>query len=127
MKPEKTNFYSLKKEIDELSLDPVTKLGLKLAFIILGLQFIALAVFWRQLPPQLPLWYSRAYGEDRLAESWHFIILPVSALIVELVSIKLAATVRTVNQLWSQLLSWAGSIAVFMAFITLIKIIFLIN
>ena len=44
----------------------------------LGIFFI----FKRSLPPQLPLWYSRPWGEDQLAEPIQLILISVLALIV---------------------------------------------
>jgi hypothetical protein len=32
--------------------------------------------FWRRLPPAVPLWYSRPWGEGRLASPW-FLLLPL--------------------------------------------------
>ena len=30
-----------------------------------------------QLPPQIPLYYSRTFGEEQLGEVWHIFLLPV--------------------------------------------------
>lgn len=122
----KVSFYSLKQEIDELSLDPASKLGLRLAFMAIGLQLIILALVWHRLPPETPLLYSRAYGQAQLANSWWLWLLPAIALVAELVSIRLAAKSRAENQLWSQILSWVGTISAVMSLTTLARIILLV-
>ena len=126
MKSAPVSFYSLKQEIDELSLEPVTKLGLRLAFLAIGLQLIILALTWHRLPPETPLLYSRAYGEAQLVQSYWLWLLPLTAFLVELISIRLAVRSRTENQLWSQMLSWVGAISAVMNLTTLVRIIMLV-
>lgn len=126
MKPARINFYSLKKEIDELSINPAAKLGLRLAFFALGLQLIVLAVAWNRLPPETPLLYSRAYGENQLAPAFWLWLLPLLTFILEVISIRLAAKAQKENGLWAQILSWSGAIVALMGLITLVRIIILI-
>ncbi|OIN88233.1 hypothetical protein COW80_01520 [Candidatus Beckwithbacteria bacterium CG22_combo_CG10-13_8_21_14_all_01_47_9] len=123
MKTAPVNFHSLKREIDELSLDPAAKLGLRLAFLAIGLQFIVIALFWHRLPPEVPLLYSRAYGDAQLVNNFWLWLLPLLTFILELISIRLAAKARTDHQLWSQMLSWTGAVIAIMGLTTLVKII----
>ncbi len=123
MKPTPISFYSLKQEIDELSLDPAAKLGLRLAFSAIGLQFIVIALFWYRLPPEVPLLYSRAYGKAQLVNGFWLWFLPLLTLALELISIRLAAKARVDHQLWSQILAWLGAIIAAMGLTTLIKIV----
>ncbi len=53
---------------------------------------IVLAWYWRNLPPQVPLWYSRPWGNERLASPWSLLLPLLSSVIVY--SINLAAIVR---------------------------------
>jgi len=126
MKPAKVSFYFIKQEIDELSLDPASKLGLRLAFLSIGLQLIILALVWHRLPPEAPLLYSRAYGQAQLVGSWWLWLLPSIALLAELISIRLAVKAGVENRLWSQMLSWVGAVAAVMGLTTLARIIILI-
>ena len=126
MKPTKLTFYSLRREIDELSLDPTVKLGLRLAFVAIGLQLIILAIAWHRLPPETPLLYSRAFGEAQLVKSYWLWLLPLMTLAVELVSIRLAAKTQSEERLWSQILSWVGAVVALMSLVTLGKIISLV-
>ncbi len=46
---------------------------------LMGANILMLAAFiWRlpTLPPQIPLFYSRAWGEDQLADSWMIMLIP---------------------------------------------------
>ena len=126
MKPAKLSFYSIRREIDELSLDPITRLGLRLAFLAIGLQLIILALIWATLPPETPLLYSRAYGQAQLVNNGWLWLLPLITLLAELVSVRLAVKARLENQLWSQMLSWVGAVSGAMSLTTLVRIIILV-
>lgn len=124
MKPVGVNFHSIKQEIAALSLDAVSRLGLRLAFLAIGLQFILLAFFWQRLPPELPLLYSRPYGEAQLADNYWLWFLPGLNLVLELLTIRLAG--RSPERPWNQILAWAGAVGSLMALTALAKIISLV-
>ena len=44
------------------------------ANLVLILFFI---IRWSRLPPQIPLFYSRPWGEDQLVDSWMIFMLPI--------------------------------------------------
>ena len=119
----KTGFYSLRQEIDELSLDPTAKTGLRLGFFLIGLQLIILALAWHRLPPQVPLVYSRAYGENQLAPNWWLWFIPLCIFLIQLVSIRLAIKTKPEDRIWTQALAWLGSIMALMGITTIVKII----
>lgn len=123
----KVSFHSLKKEIDTLSLNPAVKLGLRLAFLAIGLELVILSLAWPGLPPEAPLIYSRPYGQSQLVNSAWLWLLPAVTLIIELVSVRLAAKAGSDHQLWAQLLSWSGTVAAAMSLITLVRIILLVT
>ncbi len=36
---------------------------------------------WHELPPVVPLWYSRAWGDDQLAPTAYLLTLPISTIL----------------------------------------------
>ncbi|NMB84543.1 hypothetical protein GYA28_04650 [Candidatus Roizmanbacteria bacterium] len=49
-------------------------------FILIGANLIIMAVFllsFNRLPPQIPLFYSRLWGEDQLADTWMLVFVPI--------------------------------------------------
>lgn len=57
------------------------------AWIQLVVGSAVIAWFWRTLPPQVPLWYSKPWGDERLASPW-FLLLPLlSSVIVYIVNL----------------------------------------
>ena len=41
-----------------------------------------LLVFWRNLPPEVPLLYSRPWGEDQLTSPYFLWIIPVLGIVI---------------------------------------------
>lgn len=41
------------------------------------LMVIIFIFFFNRLPPQIPLFYSKIWGEDQLAETWMIFLLPI--------------------------------------------------
>ncbi len=49
-------------------------------FVLLGANFVMLLAFLfklNQLPPQIPLFYSKATGDAQLADWWFLILIPI--------------------------------------------------
>lgn len=49
-------------------------IGVITANLIMG---IAFGVGFFRLPPQIPIYYSRPWGEDQLADLWFIVIIPI--------------------------------------------------
>lgn len=49
-------------------------------YLLLGCDALIAIVFglkFNTFPPQIPLYYTRAWGEDQLADSWLIILIPI--------------------------------------------------
>lgn len=114
------------KQVDNLALDKTVKLGLKTVFLSLAFSFWWLAIWWYKLPPEVPLLYSRAYGEGRLISQWGLWLLPISSLIINLISIRLAGSLIEKDKLLAQILVWLAALTTIMALVGLIKIVLLV-
>lgn len=114
------------KQVDNLALDKTVKLGLKTVFLSLAGNWLWLAIWWHKLPPEVPLFYSRAYGEGRLISQWGLWLLPISSLIINLISIRLAGSLIEKDKLLAQILVWLAALTTTMALVGLIKIVLLV-
>ena len=127
MKTIRLDFKTVKKQVDTLASDQAAKNGLRLLFLTLGLSWLWLPVWWHKLPPQVPLFYSLPYGENRLADRWVLWLLPAGALIINLISIKAASNLIEKDKLLAQILVWLAAIVTTMMLIILIKTTLLIT
>jgi len=105
----------------------IIKLGVQLGFFFLTLQVVVLFLFWKKIPPQVPLFYSRPWGEKQLASIFFLWLLPAFSFLVILINLTVAAFLAQKEKLAAQLLIIFGAVFNFLCLVTLVKIIFLIT
>lgn len=98
----------------------------KISFLLIIGQLILLVLFWQKLPPQLPLFYSRPWGEKQLVQAWRLGILPGLSLIVILINLLTAKIIGGKVRLATQIIIFFTSIFCFLCFYTLLRIIILV-
>ena len=88
---------------------------------------IAILWFWRHLPPMVPLWYSRPWGEDRLVSPW-FLLLPLGAAIF-IYGANIAIVVRTSadHPMFARVLFLTSALVSCLSAILVIRIVTLIG
>lgn len=82
---------------------------------------------WHNLPPFVPLWYAKPWGEEQLAQPVWLLLLPVGSLLIYLINIIVASYITADILIFSQALFSASFLVSLFSFITLIKILFLIS
>lgn len=122
----KVSLSQVKSQIDNLAEDPVMKLILRVGLIGLGLSLMLLAITWKWLPPEVPLVYSRPYGESQLISAWGLWLIPLIGLIIEIVAIRFSGEVVAEDKLLAQVVTGMASLVTVMALIGLIKVIWLV-
>jgi len=93
---------------------------ISLLFIIVMGGF--LFIFYRQLPPQLPLFYSRPWGERQLVSPSTLLFLPSLSLVVLIVNILISRFLIAYPFLINVLFG-GGALFSFLSLVDLIKII----
>lgn len=120
------SFKIVKEELNSLLTNRLLKRVVQLAFLFLGLTFLILAFLWLKLPPQLPLFYSRPWGEEQLVEKNGFLILPISCLVFVLINLRIASIYFKKEFLLSQILVWSSFIIVALTTINIFKILLIV-
>lgn len=118
-----TQIKLIKEEIDQLSTDPTAKMGLRLGFLGLGASLLLLAVAWHRLPPELPLLYSRPYGQDQLINYWQIWLLPFMAGVIEIIAVRSASALIEKDKLLTHILVWSATLITLMILITIVQTI----
>lgn len=75
---------------------------LSLIFTFLGFSFLIFSL--GKLPPEVPLFYSRPWGEEQLGQWWQLFFLPVSSLIFFLINISLVVKIYSREKNLSQII-----------------------
>lgn len=98
----------------------------QLSFLLLTAQIVILAFFWQKLPPQVPLFYSRPWGEEQLVSPLVLLFLPITSLLVILTNSIMASLITREGKLASQFLVIFGTVFNFLCLVTLFKIVTLV-
>lgn len=75
----------------ELSHHWLIKIPAYVCLLSLFIQLIYIFLHWNKLPPQVPLWLSRAWGEYRLAHPMYLFLLPAVNLLVYIINLTISA------------------------------------
>ncbi|MEK7513876.1 MAG: hypothetical protein AAB430_03545 [Patescibacteria group bacterium] len=116
----------VKQQIDQLTTDSVMKIALRIGLVAMGLSLIILAIFWGKIAPEIPLWYSRPYGENQLTASWVLWLIPLVGLIINVATIRLSGAVIEEDKFLAQMMTIVSSLITIMALVTMIKVISLV-
>jgi len=95
----------------------------QLAIIIWLIEVFLVIITWTFLPPQLPLFYSRPWGEEQLVHPANLFILPGLGLLVFFVNLFVLSFVPKDEKLINQILISLILVFNFLSLITLIQII----
>ena len=90
-------------------------------------QVAILFLRFRQLPPQLPLFYSLPWGESQLVTFTQLFYIPLNSFIVLLVNNYLSAIILSSHRLLSYLLIIFSFIFSFLGFFVLLRVILLVS
>lgn len=106
--------------------DKLIRRNFKSCLLLISLSLLLIVFRFRNLPPQVPLFYSRVWGEGQLANKFWLFLLPLFSLIVlllnSLLAIKNKDEVMIVRLLIAQTLFYS-----LLSLIILIKIITLMT
>lgn len=116
----------MKKSFKNLVSDPVCLWGLSFSLLFLALSGIFLALFWSRIPPQVPLFYSRTWGEQQLASKTELLLLPSLTFSIFLFHFFLALKFFSKEPLLVRILMVASAVLAFAFVYTLFRIVTLI-
>lgn len=99
----------------------------KFTIIIVIAATAILAWRWNQLPPQVPLWYSKPWGEEQLAQPLWLLLLPGGSLLWYTFSLWFVHTYLKSYRIFGQVLFLSSLTVSTLSLITLVKILFLVT
>lgn len=99
----------------------------KLGFVFWVAQLLVIILAWSRLPLQLPLFYSRPWGEEQLTSPTGLLLLPGLSFLVFLVNFFLMAFVPKKEKLIRQTLITSVMVFNLLCLVTLIQIVKLVG
>lgn len=101
------------------------RFGINLAIALTVLSCLIIALFWQKLPPQVPFFYSRPWGEEQLAKPLFLLLLPLSSTLFLFANFLIPKFLKA-DELFQKILIWSTVLFSFLAFFILVRIISLI-
>lgn len=98
----------------------------KFVFLLVVASLSLIIWRWNKLPPMVPLWYSRPWGSDQLAQPIWLFILPLGSLALYFTNLLISMYLLSEYLIFTQVLFLTSFIVSFLSFITLVKIVFMI-
>jgi len=98
--------------------------------VILIINVLMILIFFVEfghLPPQIPLFYSKPWGEDQLAEVWMIFLLPILLDIFVVGNYFIAKKIFSDDLYVKKLLSYVNIFLVAVFFLVYLKIFLLIS
>lgn len=103
----------------------------KIAIITSVASFIiscaAIIFTWQLLPPAVPLWYSRPWGEEQLAHPGWLFLLPFSGFCIYLINAGATTTMTQNHPTFTKVLQLTSILVNVMILVTLINILFIVT
>jgi len=96
--------------------------GYGYGLILVLLNVMLTAVFWWQLPPQIPLFYSANYGVNQLAAREWFFILPVASVAIWL-TFFLVVRWKVQSAIYVNIIKWLHVLCLFLLSLSIIHIL----
>jgi hypothetical protein len=113
-------YFSLQKNIIILWTSRIT-------FFFIFMSLCVLLYFWKNLPPEIPLWYSKPWGVDRLANPYWLFLLPGASFIWFCINAFLSIRITKNHLVFSQILFLSSLLVSVFSFVTLSMIIWIIS
>jgi hypothetical protein len=98
--------------------------------LLLGADVLMIAAFLlklNHLPPQIPLFYSRLWGEDQLADTWLIFLVPIFLTLLIFINNNLLKRFFYENELIKKMFYYLNLFLIIGFTLIFIKIVFLIS
>jgi hypothetical protein len=117
----------MKKHLKAILVDRVIKFAVYIncALLIFGLVIFVIKV--RSLPPLLPLFYHRPWGEAQFGSPLHLGLICLAGIVVFFINLSFAIKLYQNNQILSRILVWMSTLIAFLCAMTLLRVILLIT
>ncbi|MBI4100624.1 hypothetical protein HY439_02680 [Candidatus Microgenomates bacterium] len=113
----------MKNSFKKILNNPPYLWGIVFTVVVILFSVFLLVLNWQNLPPQVPIFYNRLWGEDQLGKREELLLLPSIAFVFFIINILLATKIYLKEGLISLILIWTASFLAFAGIFTLLQII----
>ena len=112
----------IKESSKKIWQDRSCSLGLNILIVLIVFSVANVAIMMRKLPPQIPLWLSRPWGESQLAAPYWLWLLPGWGAIWTLMGVVVAGRIVSEDKLLARMLVWGMVLGGFLTTYALVRI-----
>jgi hypothetical protein len=106
--------------------EPTIKLPLIVGITAFFLSALTLIIYFQRLPVEVPLHYSRPWGETRLSARYSLWFLPLVSILFTLINLFLGKLAYHSDSLLARILVWGGSGTAVIISLALVQIVRLV-
>ena len=107
--------------------DKITRISIISSFVLILVEIFLVVIFYGKLPPLIPFFNSRPWGEDRLASSQAVFLIPLFSVIIFIVNLFLSGFFYRKNVLISRIIAFTISLFTILGLISFIQIVLLVS
>lgn len=111
-----------KQEFNTLFAQKNSRLAIIFSLIFILATFLATLIFYNQMPPEMPLFYNRPWGEEQLVSKQTFLIVIIASLIIVIINLRLASIFFKRDKILSQITIWTNFLIVLLIVIDVFMI-----
>ena len=121
---------TIKQELyafSDLHTNTIIRISSAITIILICCSVAILIMSWNKLPSEIPLWYSKPWGRDRLADPLWLFLLPGASFFWYMVNSLLSLHVTKEHLVFSQILFLSSLLGSTFSLVTLSMIIWIIS
>lgn len=121
------SFPEIKQELDLLLNEKLLQRAIRWVFGFLVFDLLLVVSLWSNLPPEVPLFYSRPWGQEQLAQKLWLFFLPFICFLVTIINFRLASLFYKKEPFLAKIFVWTSFIIAFLVSINIIRILLIIT
>lgn len=99
----------------------------RLTMIFFCCSFLVILLSWNKLPSEVPLWYSKPWGQSRLADPLWLFLLPGASIFWYIINSLISIYISKNHLVFSQILYLSALLGSVFSFVTVFMIIWIIS
>jgi len=120
------SFTEIKKQLDSLFKKKWVRNIFRLNVVLLIFLLTAVLGLWAKLPPQVPLFYSRPWGESQLVAKKWFLIVLLLFFIFLILNLRAASIFNKKEVLLAKIFLFTNLILCYLVTVTIFRIILIV-
>jgi len=114
-------------ELRTLHTNTIIRWSSRITMLLLCCSVLVILFSWNKLPTEIPLWYSKPWGQNRLADPLWLFLLPSASLFWYLINSFLSVHISKNHLVFSQILYLSSLLGSIFSLVTLSMIIWIIS